>query len=230
MDVATINTTIRALAEDPNGDFADDAYLQPLLNLKYADIQNELRLYGPDIDEYAIELINVPAGTPDLSAYMAQNKPLYWLLQPREIEWKLTGTPATNYFDAQGPLDKLRDIPAPGIQALDCWSYTHFNIGLSLFSAALDLRLRGDFLFPPLSAGGDFSQIGQNVVGAIAFKVAAVIAMKRGNQQWVTNYTAEGDRSFDAVKQGAVHMRQGKTERVGRMDDYGQWPKYTISQ
>jgi hypothetical protein len=231
VDVATINQTIRALVEDPNGDYANDGFLQPLLTLEYTNIANELRLYAPDIDEYVVELPAVAAGTPDLSAFMAQNKPLYWLLSPREIEWKLAGTPATNYVDAEGPLDKLRDIAAPGIAALDCWSYTHLNIGLSSFSTPLDLRIRGEFLFPPLSSSSGVVQIGQNTLPVFSYRIAKLIAIKRGNQQWVANYGLEANNSFDVVKQGLIHMRQSKSERVGRVNDCGgQGPRFTISQ
>lgn len=230
MDVATINQTIRTLVEDPNGDFATDDYLAPLVQLEYTDMLNELRLYAPDIDDYTVELFAVPAGTPDLSAYMAQNQPLYWLMVPREIEWKLPGTGANTYVDAEGPLTKLRDIPVPGIPALDCWSFTHLNIGLSMMSTALDLRIRGEFMFPPLSAGTDVIQMGQNTMPAISKRVAKLIATRRGNQQWVTNYGADANRAFDSVIQGLVQMRQGQTERVAPVMSLGTWPRFSISQ
>lgn len=231
MDVNQINQIVRSLIEDPNGDYATQEYLQPLLTLEYTDMANEMRLYGPEMDEYVIELPSVPAGTPDLSGYMAENQPLYWLLNPREIEWKLPGTPATSYVDAEGPINKLRDIPIPGIPALDCWSYLHFNIGLSAFSTALDLRLRGEFVFPPLTTNRDVVQLGMNVMPAMAKRIAKLIAIKRGNQQWVTNYGAEAQRSFDLVIQGLVHARQGKYDmRAGRVNSLGRWPNFNISQ
>jgi hypothetical protein len=230
MDVTTINQTIRSLIEDSNADYADDAYLQPLLTMEYTEMLNEMRLYAPDVDEFVVELFNVPPGTPDLSGYMAQGQPLYWLLSPREIEWKLAGQAPFNYIDAEGPLTKLRDIPIPGIAALDCWSYTHFNIGLSLFSAALDLRIRGDFLFPPMSSQADVTQLGQNTMPALAKRVAKFVAMKRGNQQWVTNYGKEADDGFDRVIQGLIQLRQAGYERVDRVNTSNGWPRFSISQ
>jgi hypothetical protein len=210
-----LNQTIRTLVEDSDGNYATDNYLAPLVNLQYINMYNQIRLYGPDVDEFTVELPAVAAGTPDLSSYSAQNKPLYNLLQPREIEWKLPGLDATHYYDAEGPLNKVRDIAPPGIQALDCWSYNAFNIQLSLFSTALDLRIRGEFLFSPLTGGANKSQLGANILPALAFRVAKVIAQKRGNQQWITNYGAEAAAAEDAYSQGLVHARQGKIERVG---------------
>lgn len=217
MDVNQINATVRSLVEDPNGDYADDPYLQPLLSLCYIELANRLRLCNPDFDEFTIELPNVLAGTPDLSAFQATGQPLAFLIEPIRIEWKLPGQDASLYAPAE-KLSKVRDILAPGISAIDCWTWTHLTVFLSRFNVNLDIRLTGEFMLPPLSQGTDAALIGLNALPAMAYAIATVIAMKRGNQQWVTNYAAKADENFDTLNIGMCKGRQGKTERVGRMD------------
>jgi hypothetical protein len=217
MDVNTINATVRALVEDPNGDYADDPYLQPLLTLCYTEISNRLRLCNPDFDEYTVELPNVPAGTPDLSAFQATGQPLAFLIEPIRIEWKLPGQDPTYYAGAE-KLNKIRDILIPGISAIDCWTWTHLTIFLSRFNVNLDIRVTGEFMFPPLSTGADTALIGLNALPAMSYAIATTIAMKRGNQQWVSNYGAKADENFDTLNISMCKGRQGKTERAGRMD------------
>lgn len=227
MDVATINQTIRDLVEDADGTFADDPYLQTKLNLRYTAIQNRLGVYSSDFQEYTVELPAVPAGTPDLSAFMVQGKPLFGLITPREIEWKLPGLDSTNYFDAEGPLDKLRDIAPPGIPALDCWSFKHLGIQLGLFSTPLDLRVTGDFLAPPVNASDNQIQLALNILPVIAYEVAVVIAKARGNQQWVTNYQLDANDAWDDFLQGVIHQRLDIVDRLGKADGGLQGPRYT---
>lgn len=217
MDVATIDTTVRSLLEDQNADYADDPYLQGPLTLCYTELANKLRLCNPDFDEFTVELPNVLAGTPDLSGFSTTGQPLNFLIEPIRIEWKLPGQDATFYRSAE-KLSKVRDLMAPGISAIDCWSWTHLAIFLSRFNVNLDIRVTGEFMFPPLSTGSDQALIGLNALPAMAYAIATVIAMKRGNQQWVTNYGAKTDENFDTLNIGMCKGRQGKTERVGRMD------------
>jgi hypothetical protein len=222
MDVNQISATVRSLVEDPNGDYADAAYLQEPLTLCYIELANRLRLCNPDFDEFTVELPNVVAGTPDLSAFQATGQPLAFLIEPIRIEWKLPGQDATYYQPAE-KLSKIRDILAPGISAVDCWTWTHLTIFLSRFNVNIDIRVTGEFMLPPLSQGTDAALIGLNALPAMAYSIATVIAMKRGNQQWVTNYGMKADENFDTLNIGMCKGRQGKTERVGRIDRQRRW-------
>lgn len=229
MDIASVNSTIRFLLEDPDGNYATDAYIQPGLNLEWINLFNELGLSSSDFDSYTVELPSVPAGTADLSQFMASGQALDGLMTPREIEWKLPGQDPINYFDAEGPLSKLRDIPLPGIPALDCWSYKHFVIQLSRTSTTLDLRVTGDFIFPPVNPSDAQVTLRTNFLPALSYRIAAVIAEIRGNPDWAKNYQARADMAFDTVNMALVQIRQGKTERVGRMNEsWSRGPNYAI--
>jgi hypothetical protein len=217
MDVTTIYTTVRSLIEDSMQDYADDAYLQAPLNLCYTEIANKLRLCNPDFDEYTVVLPNVAAGTPDLSWFSSKGQPLEFLIEPIRIEWKLPGQDPTFYASAE-KLSKIRDIAIPGISVIDCWTWTHLTIFLSLFNINLDIRVTGEFMLPPLSSGNDTALIGLNALPAISYAIAAVIGMKRGNPPWVQEYSVKADENFDTLNIGMTKGRQGKTERAGRMD------------
>ncbi|HLJ90516.1 MAG TPA: hypothetical protein VKZ53_27150 [Candidatus Angelobacter sp.] len=224
MDVFTINQTVRSLVEDPDGDYTTDAYLQGPLNLCYTELANRLRLCNPDFDEYVVELPNVPAGTRDLSAYAKKGQPLEFLLDaPRRIEWKLVGQDPVYYEPAEGPLNKVRELLAPGISALDDYAWTHLTIYLSLFNVNLDLRIAGEFMFPPLTTNDQTTLVGLNALPAMAYSIAQVIAMKRGNPQWVQQYGLKAEENFDTLNIGMCKGRQAKTERAGRIDRQRSW-------
>jgi hypothetical protein len=217
MDVLAINTTVRSLIEDSNIDYADDAYLQAPLNLCYAELTNKLRLCNPDFDEYTIELPNVTAGTPDLSGFMTTGQPLQYLIEPISVEWKLPGQDPVYYRSAE-KLSKIRDILIPGISAIDCWTWMHLTIFLSRFNVNLDIRVTGEFMFPPLVANSDTLLVQTNLLPAMAYAIASLIGSKRGNPPWVKDYGDRAQENFDTVNIAMCKGRQGKTERVGRMD------------
>ena len=109
MDVTTLRSRIRALVDDPDGTYATDAFLLPLINQKYEELYNRMLSTGAEFERRAVELFNVPSQTQDLSAYMLTGQPLELMVQPLTLEWKNTGLDSTNYRTAT-LVDKVKDV------------------------------------------------------------------------------------------------------------------------
>lgn len=219
MNVNKVVTTVQSLCDDPDGTYIDFDYLLPLLDLNYGLVFNKLNT-GFDFDSQVVELPNIAAGTPDLSALNVAGKPLEFLIYPDTLEYKLSGQDATFYRPVGPPLEKPRDI-VPGIPYLDSWAFRGGVIFLSRFSAQLDLRLQGEFLFPPLTTGADEIRISKDIGGCLALKTAASVGKARGNPGWITEYTKDYEAAFDDVNIKMAKWQQRQTHRLGAMSRRG---------
>lgn len=209
-----LKARIRDLVDDPTGEVNTDDYLQAKVALSYDDLYNELRMTGAQFDQSVVELINVPAGASDLGAFFASGKPLETLLNPEIFEWKLTGLDPTNYKEAR-LVNKVPDVqPSQFIQS---WEWRKGNIYLTPVTAAVDIRIRGEFLFSALKVDADPIQAGINVGNVIAYWTASLIGIVRGNPQWEKSYQLKGDRALDNIAIMLTKADQAKVVRVGRM-------------
>jgi hypothetical protein len=208
---------VRACLDDQDGTYIDDAYILSHAQHQYEKLFNKLYLTDSQFDEIVVELPNVAAGTPDLSAYLADGKALALLVTPRFLEWKLAGQPAVNYRKADGPLDALRDQVPGGRPLLDSWVWSRRVIRLSTFSAALDLRITGTFLFEPLTSVDSPIQMDVRANVVLVYLIAEAIAIARGNPGWMAAYKEEKDDAFDDLLIAKVKEEQSRTERVARI-------------
>ena len=215
MNVTAVVTTVQSLCDDPDGTYIDFDYVLPLLNLNYGLVFNKLNT-GFDFDSAVVELPNIAANTPDLRAFTTTGQPLEFMTYPSTLEFKLSGQDATFYRTIGGPLEKPRDVLA-GNPYLDSWSFRGGIIFLSKFSSQIDLRIQGEFLFPPLTTGADEIRISKDIGGCLALKTAASVGKARGNPGWVTTYSKDYEDAFDDVNIKMAKFEQRKTQRVGSL-------------
>ncbi|PYP89418.1 MAG: hypothetical protein DMG65_13725 [Candidatus Angelobacter sp. Gp1-AA117] len=213
MDLTTLKSRLRALVDDPDATYATDAFLLPLINQKYEELYNRMLSTGAEFERKAVELFNVPAQTQDLSAYSLTGQPLELMVQPLSLEWKMAGLDNTNYKTAS-LVDKVRDVAAD--QFISEWEWRAGIIYFTPSVLAVDVRIRGDFLFASLVSEGDQVTAGKNFGHALAYGCAALIGLVRGNQAWVQAYTMLQDNAIDDVMQYLTRKDQAKVRRVGR--------------
>lgn len=210
-----LKARVRSLVEDPDSEFTTDAYLQDKVAMAYDDLYNKLRMTGAQFDESVVELTNVIAGASDLGAYFASGKELEMLLKPAQdgFDWKLTGLDATNYRPAR-MVSKLPDVQAG--QLIRSFEWRKGNLYFTPVTTAVDIRIRGEFLFSALKADADPIQAGINVGNVLAYWTAALIGIVRGNPQWEKSYQFKGDLAFDDIAIMLTKADQAKVQRVGR--------------
>lgn len=214
MNYADLKARIRDLVDDPAGDeFCTDAYLQNKVAQRYDDLYNDLRNTGSSFDETVVEILNVQAGTKDLSAQDAPGKPLALLIRPRVFEWKLAGTDPINYAEAK-LADRLRDVQAN--QFIESWEWREYVIYFTPAAVAVDIRIRGEFLFTALRDDADPIVAGQNMLSCLAYMTAELIGIVKGNKAWEDSYLRLGNQAFDVVAAMLTKADLQKTRRVGR--------------
>lgn len=213
MLVSDIVSRVAALLDDPEQSYCTDDWILGFAQNEYEALYNKLKLCGTDFDDIVIELPNVAAGTPDLSAFLAPGAPLEFLVTPRMLEWKLAGAQPSSYRRADGPLDQIRDLDQ-GIVALDSWSWTRRILKLSAFNAPLDLRLTGDFLFDPLNSPDSKMEYMPTANPVLVFMIAATAGDVRGNDKWSAKYRARADEAFDDL---AIALTKGNLPMTRRL-------------
>jgi len=214
MDLSTLKSRIRALVDDPDATYATDAFLLPLINQKYEELYNRMLSTGAEFERKAVELFNVSPQTQDLSAYMLSGQPLELMVQPLTLEWKTVGLDSTNYRTA-ALVDKVKDVIPD--QFIQNWEWRAGIIYFTPCVLAVDLRIRGDFLFAPLTSDADVVAAMKNFGHALAYGAAALIGLVRGNQAWVQAYTLLQDNALDDLMQYLARKDQAKVRRVGRI-------------
>jgi hypothetical protein len=214
MDLTTVKTRIRSLVDDPDATYATDAFLLPLINQKYEELYNRMLSTGAEFERKVVELFGVAPRTPDLSAYNLAGQPLELMVQPLMLEWKLAGLDSTNYRQAT-LVDKKKDVIAD--QFIEEWEWRTGIIYLTPCVLAVDLRIRGDFLFDSLAADQDVVAVTKNFGHALAYGAAALVGAVRGNQAWMQAYTLLQDSAVDDVMLYLTRKDQAKIRRIGRV-------------
>jgi hypothetical protein len=210
-----LKARIRSLVEDDGAEFSTDDYLQPKVAMAYDDLYNKLRMTGAQFDESVVELTNVKAGLSDLGDYFASGKELELLLNPAKngFDWKLTGLDPINYRTAR-LVSKVPDVQAG--QFITSYEWRKGNIYFTPVTAAVDIRIRGEFLFSALKEDANPVQAGINVGNVLVYWTCAMIGIARGNPQWEKSYQFKGDVAFDDIAIMLTKADQAKVQRVGR--------------
>lgn len=222
MDLSTVKSRARSLVDDPDASYATDAFLLPLINQKYEELYNRMLSTGAEFERKAVELFNVPAQTADLSAYALSGQTLELMVQPLQFEWKQAGLDPTNYRTAS-LVDQVQSV-IPG-QIVDDWEWRAGVIYFTPCTLALDVRIRGDFLFAALNADSDVVAVSKNFGHALAYGTAALVGAVRGNQAWAQAYTLLQDNALDDIMQYLTRKDQAKIRRVARMS---RWRRQAI--
>ncbi|MFL6427902.1 MAG: hypothetical protein ACJ71S_06630 [Acidobacteriaceae bacterium] len=210
-----VKARIRSLVDDVQASYTDDAFLDPLVQQEYEAAASELEETKSPFDEQVVVVPNIAAATADLSAFQAAGKPLETMVLPERIDWKPQGQPDFMYRLLPGPKDMLPDLPA--FQAPVAWEWREEIIYFTPSTMVIDLRIRGEFDVPKLRDDGMQLTLHKRIGYVVAFRVAALIAKVRGNQQWIQDYAADAQKGMDEIAEQMTRAEQGKVRRIGRM-------------
>jgi hypothetical protein len=202
--VGQVKARVRNLLDDPQGSYLTDDFIIPLINEVYADANSQLTSTQSSFDIAVVEVPGVTPGTPNML----------------RIDWKVAGNDPSYYqlITNYGVLPDLQ--PQQGIAG---WEYRANVIWLTPSSIAVDLRIRAEFGFPPLSADNDVLQSHPRIGYVVAYGTAALIATVRGNPGWTTAYTSAAELGLDEIMEQLVRMEQGQVRRIGRQTQTGAW-------
>lgn len=210
------------------GDFTTDDYLTPMINQVYEDQTTELMAdTDSSFDEWVFDVPGVPAGTTNLGIYQAAqmptgngnvNGPLYGLVNPIVLEWKVGGQPENCYREV-GRTGKLPNISPAASNPSICsdWEWRAYTIYLTPVQFTIDLRVRGEFSPPSLVKDTDILVVHPRMATATAYAAAALIGVERNNQNFVDKYSAQAEKVLENISNMLTKGEQGTVTRIGRM-------------
>jgi hypothetical protein len=205
---------VQFMLDDPDGTYVDEDYILGFTPNAYEWLFNKLSLTGSQFSEQIVILPAVTAGTPNLSAFQEDDKPLAALVQPTMLRWRLPGQDSVYFRRVDGPLDYPRDIP-DGMPLLDSWAWVHYSILLSKFSTDIDIEVTGKFMFDPLTSMEDKVTISMNANLAFSCRLAAAVAKARTMPTLKQDYSADADDALDDLMIALTRARQAVLHRFG---------------
>lgn len=220
--VLDVKQKVRSLIGDPDGDFATDAYLLPLLNLAYETAVHYLQ---NTCSPFITKLQVVPAvsmGTTSLQQFQTAGEPLDGLINPTQIEYKQVGQPESNYVFMQQKLILPAYSPAsaPSVgPPFRCiyWEYRAYVVYLTALPYNCDIRVRGDFRPQALTKDSDLLAIHPLMGAAMAFATGALVGGERQNSNYKADYSEQAIQILDNISSELVRQTQSSPNRIGRM-------------
>lgn len=213
-----VKAEIRALIGDPDGDFATDAYLTPLVNIVQKRAVNYLEGTCSPFIEQVIPVPAIAAGTTSFVAEQKAGGLLSGLFNPLVIEFKQAGQPINTFCEAV-QTKRLPNI-APNANPTTrgtYWEWRSYVLYLTPLSYTADFQVRGDFRPPALTQDDDIITLHPLFSTALSFGTAALIGIERNNPNYTQNYTPQATEALDDVAAELIRSTQGTTTRVGRM-------------
>jgi hypothetical protein len=217
-----VKAEIRGLVGDPRGEWANDAYLTPLINTTYRLQVLQLKNATSQNLEGVVLLPNVPGGTTSLYEFQAVGQPLCGIYTVLEIYSKPAGTPP-NYFRPAGerrfPAHVAPPVTPQGLTATVgsyCWLGNKLLITPP--AVAVDIEVTGRFNPPPLVKDGDVLVASPDMQSVTACGTAAVAGVERTNPAILEGYAQMAFAGLDNIAAELIRQKQGITQRPGLMD------------
>lgn len=190
-----IFNAVRALVDDPDGDYATDEIQVPLLQLALDELKDAL--YGnPNVGKYKAVVIipNVTAGTTSLKAYMGSGQPLELLEDIISMSERKAGDPDWAYT----PMERRTDpIIATQSGSNIYYSFTGDDIILPGSTNAEDFRIFGTFA--PQTIANKDSALPPKAEAHLKYATAALVARSHSNKELATDYIAKADHALMAL-------------------------------
>ena len=226
-----VKSACRAILGDSRATWTTDGYLIPIINQCYREEITYLSsTCSPYITKDAL-VPNLDIGTTDLTPFGATpDGPLYNLFNPLILSWKMAGA-AEGLYQTARRYQTLPDVslnpPAAQPYSGLAWEYRSNQLFLTPMQINIDLRVRGEFIPPPLLNEDDVVAVHPLLGIALANHAAAASFRERANPGQMQLYQAAGDRVMDDICNQLVRSQQGCRVRVGRMNSgrrRGGWP------
>lgn len=213
-NLGRVKSRIRSLVDDPQGSWANDAFLVPLINEAYDDANSQIASTQSSWDISVVEVPSVPVGTPNMADYQSGTGLLAQLTdEPLRIDWKPAGTDPVQYQLVPN-YQVLPDWQPQ--QGMPGWEWRSEVIWLGACSLVVDLRVRGEFAPAPLTDDTDVLTTHPRIGYVIAYGVAALAAVVRGNKAWEVSYGQKAVEGLDEIMEQLVRAEQGQVRRIGR--------------
>lgn len=220
-DVFTIVKRVQVELEDVGVAWTDQDYIIRRLSAVNEDVCTRLESEDLAFDISVVVLQAVAANTPDLSKFQISGSPLYGLVIPRSIEWRLVGQNDEQYT----PIPRVDKVIDTSI-ASNNQAVTSNQVGIASFeirqgvvvispsSAPTDIRVRGEFLPPLLLNDSDQQIIG--LTNPLVYGVCQRICESRAEMSnLATVFKEHYERALDNFEVIQIKELQTRPMRLG---------------
>jgi hypothetical protein len=214
MNVDDIGRRTAALCDDPQQDWCTGDYVLPILNQIHDEVYDDLKSVNAPLSE-KIAVLTVTAGTVDLSAFQTRGKELENMMQPRWLDWKLTGDLDSAYLPIER-VDKLQDIDPGTTQGIKQYRFRAGGVYFTPSSIDVKIRIEFEELWVAFSDGVATPEV--NSVGHILARrtAAEIMGGSRGNEKAGEWHMRLYTRAVDQLLSNYVRTNQRTIRRVGR--------------
>jgi len=214
MSVDLIVRRVQVLMEDVAGLWCDADYVLGKLAICNEDLESFLEAIGLTFEDAIVTLLNVPAGTTDLSAYQAEGQPLAQLMSMDKLEWRTVGATDLGWQQVFRE-DKLDDTVPGGAPSITGYTFRLGLVQITPPSIAVDLRVGFTMLPDALVADSD-SYI-KGMTNVLVYRTAELIATNRNvaKSTQAAFYAAKAMKAEDNVMAILVKAEQQTPRRAG---------------
>jgi hypothetical protein len=117
-DVADIVIRVGVLLDDPSNATFTSAYVMPLIDQEYDEMDVELEAVGMQYIE-SIAVIPLAPLTGDLNAFLSAGQPLATMKSPKYVKWKLTSQ-TDEFYQLCALVEELDEVNISNIGAWQC--------------------------------------------------------------------------------------------------------------
>lgn len=226
----------QSLMGDKTGYLISRAFAVPFINQAYEDIASQIKNASGKNLEAVIEVLNIPAGTSDLSEYQTdgdptanppvQPGPLAGLFDPIRMWVKTAGQPPQYYVQVSGPRDTLPHTAPPGVapsiyypQVTFCWMGNELSI--TPVAGAIDIQVYGRFNAPVLVKDTDKLVLYPRMSAMLAYASSALFGVERANTQILAGYGDRATAMIDNAVADIIRQSQKNPRRLAQMGGRG---------
>ena len=234
----------QGLLGDPKGYWCSRPYILTFIQQAYSSIVKKVKNASGKNFEGLVEVLNIPAGTSDLSPWQAAagwidpsvqpplnpprptRGPLAGLFDPLRMWVKTAGQLPQYYTQAAGPRDTLPHVNPPGVtpgtyavQVTMAWIGNRLTI--TPVAGAIDIQLYGRFNPPRLVADNDSLLIYDDMTDTLAYAATALTGIERTNPAVLEGYSQEAVAGIDNIVADIIRQTQREPRRLAKMGGSG---------
>lgn len=223
--VTLIIDTVQLLLQEMGQEWADSDNICKFLGVCNRDM--ELELQGLDLNfNTQVEIISdVPANTTDLSPYEIEGQPLFGMILPLAVEWRLVGQNQEQWQPVP-QVDKVIDTDTgtgegtgpvtSSVDVVESWEWRDGIIFISPCSQDVDFRVRFQGLPTTLNADSPNQPI-LGLVNPLAYLVTEALLSARGGPAvpYAARIHDRYTRTIGVFRASQVKGKQSKVTRLG---------------
>ena len=219
-----VKATVRSLVGDDVGEWTNDGYLVPKINLAYRTQYLYIKRGCGSSLEKIVEIPNAPdvnnndanTGLTSLAAQQQPGKLLSGLYEPLYMWWKPAGTPDSYYNEVFEKKTLPFSLPVScNPSAAMYFTWRGNQLFITPINAPIDILVDGRFNPPPLVKDQDVLVADIDMETTVSPATLAIVGVECGNPNYQSTGQAMAESAADDIVAKIIRGKQGYTARAG---------------